>query len=151
LNAARGKIEEILVYPRRRQPAEERDEVFAVASVGLEGDHRRSPSRAVTLLSVEAWAETMAQMGADLPPRARRANLVVSGIDLPGLIGRRIRIGGAEVEVRGETEPCDLMELQAQGLREALAPAMRGGVFGRVERTGRIQRGDPVSVLDPSS
>jgi MOSC domain-containing protein YiiM len=55
------------------------------------------------------------------------------------------------VEVRGETEPCDLMELQAQGLREALAPAMRGGVFGRVERTGRIQRGDPVSVLDPSS
>lgn len=89
----------------------------------------------------------MGGMGADLPPRARRANLVVRGLDLGPLVGRRLRIGGAEMLVRGETVPCDLMELQAVGLREALSPRMRGGVFGPVERSGRIRLGDLVVVV----
>ena len=143
-----GRVEEILVYPERRAPARECEEAIAVSGVGLAGDHRRNPSRAVTLLSVEAWEEAMGGMGADLPPRARRANLVVRGLDLGSLVGRRLRIGGAEMLVRGETVPCDLMELQAEGLREALSPRMRGGVFGPVERSGRIRRGDPIAVVE---
>ncbi len=136
------------MYPERRAPARECEEAIAVSGVGLAGDHRRNPSRAVTLLSVEAWEEAMGGMGADLPPRARRANLVVRGLDLGSLVGRRLRIGGAEMMVRGETVPCDLMELQAEGLREALSPRMRGGVFGPVERSGRIRRGDPIAVVE---
>ena len=142
-----GRVEEILVYPERRGPARECDEVIAVAGVGLAGDHRRNPSRAVTLLSIEAWEEAMAEIGAGLPPRARRANLVVRGLDLGPLVGRRLGIGGAEVVVRGETVPCERMDLQRAGLQEALRPAVRGGVFGPVERSGLIRLGDPVVDL----
>ncbi len=145
---AEGRVEQILLYPERRGPARECEEAVAVAGVGLAGDHRRNPSRAVTLLSVEAWEEAMAAVGADLPPRARRANLVVRGLDLGSLVGRRLRIGGAEVAVRGETVPCERMDLQRAGLQEALRPAMRGGVFGPVERSGPIRLGDAVSVVE---
>ena len=144
---AEGRVEEIYVYPERRGPARECEEVIAVSGVGLTGDHRRNPSRAVTLLSSEAWEEAMALMGADLPPRARRANLVVRGLDLGSLVGRRLRIGGAEMVVRGETVPCEPMDLQRAGLQEALRLDMRGGVFGPVERSGRIRLGDAVSVV----
>ena len=143
-----GRVEEILVYPERRGEARECEEVVAVAGVGLAGDHRRNPSRAVTLLSVEAWEEAMASLGAGLPPRTRRANLVIRGLDLGPLVGRRLRIGAAEMRVRGETVPCELMDLQRAGLQEALRPAMRGGVFGPVERSGPIRLGDAVSVVE---
>ena len=143
-----GRVEEILVYPERRGPARECGEVVAVSGVGLAGDHRRNPSRAVTLLSIEAWEQAMAEIGAGLPPRARRANLVVRGLDLGSLVGRRLRIGGAEMTVRGETVPCEGMDLQRAGLQEALRPAMRGGVFGPVERSGPIRLGAAVSVVE---
>ena len=141
-------MEEILVYPERRGPARECGEAVAVAGVGLAGDHRRNPSRAVTLLSIEAWEQAMALVGAGLPPRARRANLVVRGLDLGSLVGRRLRIGAAEVRVRGETVPCEGMDLQRAGLQEALRLQMRGGVFGPVERSGLIRLGDAVSVVE---
>ena len=145
---AQGRAEEILVYPERRGAARECREVIAVAGVGLEGDHRRNPSRAVTLLSVEGWEEAMAKIGAGLPPRARRANLVVRGLDLGALAGRRLRVGGAEMVVRGETVPCERMDMQRAGLQEALRLEMRGGVFGPVERSGLIRLGDAVSVVE---
>ena len=145
---AAGRVEEILVYPEKWAPARECREAIAVAGVGLAGDHRRNPSRAVTLLSIEAWEQAMALLGAALPPRARRANLVVRGLDLGPLVGRRLRIGGAELRVRGETVPCDRMDLQRAGLQEALRLDMRGGVFGPVERSGPIRLGDPVVVLE---
>lgn len=144
---AEGRVEEILVYPERRGAARECEEAIAVAGLGLAGDHRRNPSRAVTLLSVEAWEEAMTALGAGLPPRARRANLVVRGLDLGSLVGRRLRIGGAEMTVRGETVPCERMDQQRAGLQEALRIEMRGGVFGPVERSGRIRLGDAVSVV----
>ena len=63
-------------------------------------------------------------------------------------MGRRLRIGAAEMRVRGETVPCDRMDLQRAGLQEALRLDMRGGVFGPVERSGPIRLGDPVVVLE---
>lgn len=143
-----GTVEAIFVYPAKRQPGEAREEVIAVSGTGLEGDHTRGGARSVTLLSREAWEETMAELGADLPPEARRANLYVRGLDLAALIGRRLRIGGAELTVAGETTPCELMEAEKPGLLAALGPRMRGGVFGPVERTGSISRGDSITVLD---
>lgn len=147
MTSACGRVEEIFVYPERRRPASARQDAVAVRGVGLEGDHRRSAGRALTLVSREAWAQAMAELGADLPPQTRRANLVVSGIDLAALVGRRLRVGEAELRIGGETAPCALMELQRAGLRSALARHLRGGVFGTVEQTGRICRGDAIALL----
>lgn len=146
--SGQGELLEILLYTRRRAPAEPVEEAMATEGVGLDGDHPRAGKRQVTLLSVEAWQETMHQLEADLPAKTRRANLVVRGIDLAASIGRRIRIGEVELQIEGETTPCDLMELQRSGLRDALEPKMRGGVFGCVTVGGSLRTGQSVDVLD---
>lgn len=143
-----GKLLEIFVYPERRAPAQPVTEVDAIQDLGLAGDHPRAGKRQVTLLSIEAWQETMGQLEADLPASTRRANLVVSGVDLPASMGKRIRIGDVVFQIEGETTPCDLMEEQKSGLRDALVPAMRGGVFGRVTTGGQLKPGLVVEVLD---
>jgi Tfp pilus assembly protein PilO len=56
----------------------------------------------------------------------------------------------ALLTVAGETTPCALMEQQQEGLLAALDADMRGGVFGPVQRTGCIQRGDRITVLAAS-
>jgi hypothetical protein len=56
----------------------------------------------------------------------------------------------AILTVAGETTPCALMEQQQEGLLAALDADMRGGVFGPVQRTGCIQRGDRITVLAAS-
>lgn len=145
--AGEGIVEEILVYPRRRQSGTSLDEVIAIAGQGLEGDHRRSAARSVTVLAREAWEAAMDELNAALPPSRRRANLVVRGIDLAAGLGQRLQIGGAELDIAGETTPCALMEFQRAGLEQALAKDLRGGLFGPVTKTGRIRVGDPVRIL----
>jgi MOSC domain-containing protein YiiM len=70
----------------------------------------------------------------------------VSGINLAGLRGRRLRLGTALVEVTGPCAPCSRME-------EAIGPggyaAMRGhgGVTARVLEPGRVALADPALPL----
>jgi MOSC domain-containing protein YiiM len=143
-----GIVEAIYLYPQRGAAPVAVNEARARAGAGLEGDQKRSARRAVTLLSREAWEAVAAALGADLAPTLRRANLLVSGADLAPTIGRRLRIGEVELFIRGETEPCANMDRQYPGLRGALTPGLRGGVYGSVEVEGVIRVGDVLSIFE---
>ena len=45
----------------------------------------------------------------------------------PQKSGQIITISNVQLEVKLETEPCDLMDKQRQGLQNALSPSWRGG------------------------
>lgn len=121
---------------------------------GVVDDFRGRPGRRqVTVLSLEDWQAACAQAGRpELPWTTRRANLLVTGIDLAaanraaaaGAEGCVLRVGPVELEVTGETAPCDRMEEACPGLRAALAVGGRGGVTCRVRRGGELAAGDPV-------
>src|SRR5919206_5822 len=64
---------------------------------------------------------------------------MVSGLELANTRRRLLRIGKVRVRVYGETTPCSLMEEAHAGLRAALRPAWRGGVFAEVLDDGEIQ------------
>jgi MOSC domain-containing protein YiiM len=147
----RGRIEALFVYPLEGGPAESRTEVRTREANGLEEDHRRSQARAITLLSLDQWAEVQSELGAELPPETRRSNVMVSGIDLPSTVGQRLRLGEVEIEVKGEVRPCEAMDQAHQGLRATLARELRGGVHGRILHPGVIRRGDPVEVIDEAN
>lgn len=113
---------------------------------GIVDNADRGGRRQVTVISLEAWADTCAVLGDDVDPVARRANVLVSGVDLEDSRGRVIRIGDSELEVTTETVPCRLMDFVHDGLMDALKPEWRGGVSARVRTPGPIAIGDPVVI-----
>jgi MOSC domain-containing protein YiiM len=116
---------------------------------GLEKENRRPGRREVTLLSVSAWVEACTQLRAVIPWHARRANLLVEGLDLRATLGRTLTIGEARIKVHEESEPCGLLDEQYPGLQRALEPDCRSGVAGQILDGGIVRIGDRVTVVPP--
>ena len=115
------------------------------AGRGIVGNADRGGRRQVTLLSEERWAELMHEVGASLGPDARRANLLVSGINFEKTRGRVLRVGACRLRVGGETRPCEQMEEAAAGLQGAMRERWGGGVFAEVLEGGTVTVGDVVA------
>jgi MOSC domain-containing protein YiiM len=142
-----GRVLAIAVRTRRGGPMREVPQTAARPDAGLDGDLPAGRDRGLTLIAREDWQAAIRELGADLPWHTRRANLLVEGLSMRALVGRRLRIGPVELAIVGETEPCQVMDDQHAGLRRALVPGCRGGVHGRVVRGGLIAVGDAVRVL----
>ena len=143
-----GTIESIAVRSRKNGPMEELPQAEAHAGGGIEGDRPAAPDRSITLLSADQWKQVMQELDRDLPWHVRRANILVSGPGLERLIGHEIQLGSVRVAVKGETEPCELMEQLCPGLRAALTPECRGGVLGRITQSGTMVIGDEIVLLE---
>ncbi len=117
------------------------------AGRGIAGNANQGGRRQVTILSRERWDELMAELDSDLSPRARRANLVVSGVDLQESRGRTLKVGACRLLIGGETRPCEQMEAALPGLRAAMRERCGGGAFAAVVDDGEISVGDPVEWL----
>lgn len=86
----------------------------------------------------------MAELGVEGDPSLRRANILVSGLRLANTRGRVLVIGGTRLAVGGEVTPCERMDEAIPGLRNAMRPDWRGGVFAQVVVGGVINVGDQV-------
>jgi MOSC domain-containing protein YiiM len=139
-----GRIEQIFIKRVKRGPMDPADRATLIAGRGIVGNANQGGMRQVTLLSSERWAELMQGLSADLDPRARRANLLVSGIDFRETRGRTLIIGGCRLLVRGETRPCEQMEQALPGLQELMRNPWAGGAFAEVIDGGDIVVGDLV-------
>ena len=140
-----GRLEAIWVKRAHRGPMDSVQEAELVDARGLAGSVDRSRRRQVTLIERETWDRVMAELGADVDPSARRANLLVSGVSLADTRGRILRIGDARVVIGGETTPCERMDEALPGLRAALRPQWGGGAFGQILKGATIRVGDTIS------
>ena len=140
-----GKLEAIFIKRAHGGPMDGRHSAELDAGKGLVGNADRGGRRQVTLLASERWAELMTQVGGMLAPEARRANLVVSGIDLESTRGRVLRVGACLLRIGGETRPCELMDEMAPGLQTAMRERWGGGAFAEVIEGGPISVGDAVT------
>jgi len=120
------------------------DAAHLEVEAGLQGNANRGGRRQVTIISQARWVELMAALGADLSPSARRANLMVSGIDLDNSRGRVVRVGNARLKINGETHPCEQMEEAHAGLQALMRERWGGGAFAEVLDGGEIRVGDAV-------
>lgn len=142
-----GMLRWIGLRPARRAAMEVVDAARVSVDGGLEGDRGRGGKRAVTLLQAEHLPVVAALAGhATVDPGTLRRNLLVSGLNLAALRGRRVRIGTAELELTGPCAPCSRMEA-ALGPGGYNAVRGHGGMTARVVRAGAIAIGDAVEVV----
>ena len=141
-----GKLAGIAKAAQLRMPLEEMQSARVSVEAGIDGDIRgRKRDRQITVLFRESWDDACRELGVSLPWTTRRANLLVEGVAAPQMAGGKIRIGDVVLEIRMETDPCDLMERAHSGLKSALTPDWRGGVCCNVVTGGELRIGDSVS------
>ena len=140
-----GRVERILIKRAKRGVMDSVHHATLTAGRGIAGNANQRGKRQVTLLSMERWNELMRSLGAALSPAARRANIVLAGVDLECSRGRTLRIGTCRLLVRGETRPCEQMEEALPGLQQAMRERWGGGAFAEVVVGGDIAVGDTVA------
>lgn len=146
--ATPARLEAIWLKRAKRGPMDARERATAVAERGLAGNANQGGHRQVTLIEAEKWRAVEAELGHAVDPRTRRANLLVSGIDLRNCRDRVLRIGACRLLLLGETRPCRQMDEAVPGLQQALDPDWRGGAYGRVLAGGELAVGDGVEWED---
>jgi MOSC domain-containing protein YiiM len=120
------------------------ESVRAIAGCGLEGDrHFRAkgmrPGGALTLIE----AEVLEDVGLTGPESRRQ--VVVSGVRLNDLVGKRFFVGDVECLGVELCEPClHLQSLTRPGIIDELVH--RGGLNADILTGGTIAVGDPVDV-----
>lgn len=139
-----GSLEAIWRKRRRRQPMQSLEAARLVEGEGLEGNAPTGGRRQVTIIERDAWERAEEDLGRSVDPSARRANLLVRGVELAETEGRVLSVGACRILIHGETKPCGRMDEEADGLQEALRPEWRGGVYGEVVEGGELAVGDPV-------
>lgn len=144
MDAETGRLAAVWIKRARSEPMDPVDEGEMVAGRGLAGNVHQGGRRQVTVIARDAWERALEEVDGFVDPSARRANLLVEGIELRDSRERVLRVGRCRIRVWGETKPCGRMDDALPGLQEALVPEWRGGVYGEVLEGGRVRVGDPV-------
>ena len=139
-----GRLEQIWIKRAHRGVMDPASEGRLETGLGLVGNANYGGRRQVTIIAAERWAELEAVLGATIDPSLRRANLLVSGIDLVESRERVLSVGPCRLLIGGETRPCERMEEAHPGLQEAMMSRWGGGAWAQVEQGGEIQVGDEV-------
>ena len=137
----------IWIKRAHRGPMDRVERAELVAGRGVAGSADQGGRRQVSIISQEAWDSAQEQLGVAVDPAARRANVLVSGVDLEESRGKLLRVGACLIRLGGEIRPCERMDEAEEGLRDALRPHWRGGAFGEILEGGLIAVGDAVSFV----
>jgi len=116
---------------------------------GLDGDHYagNGGKRQITLIQAEHLVAAAAMLGADaIQPGQLRRNVLVSGLNLLALKGRRFAVGSSVLEYSGLCHPCSYME-EALGSGGYNAMRGHGGITAKVVTDGEFSVGSPVQAL----
>ena len=145
-----GRVEAIWKKRSRGGLMDSVEQVNAIANKGLEDDANFGATRQVTVIEQEVFDRIKEELP-ESEPGMRRANIMVSGLKLRNMRNHVLVVGEAEILLRGETRPCELMDEQCRGLQDALDPNWYGGAHGGVIRGGAIRVGDAASMELPSA
>jgi MOSC domain-containing protein YiiM len=136
-----AEIVSIWIKPAHRLPMKRVDQAELVAGRGLVGNADQGGWRQVTIIDEDAWRNATEELGVDVDPSARRANVMIRGLNLEGSRGRKLILGDCVINIRGENPPCRLMDQ----MQKFLKPHWRAGIFGEIVKGGTIRAGDEVA------
>ena len=122
------------------------------AGKGIAGNRRyfdRGSRRQVSLIEREQMTAHAVALGrGPFQPGDARSDIETEGIDLVPLVGKRLAIGTAVIEIYAPRDPCAKMDALAPGLRALMVP-QRQGVMATVIHSGTVCGGDGIRILAP--
>ncbi len=137
-----GRVERLGVRPERKATV-----VELTRWTPGEQDHGKVDSkRAVTLIQAEHLPAIAAILDRPVDALSLRRNVVVSGINLASLIGRRFQIGELTLEGTELCEPCMALE-EILGPGGYAATIGMGGICAKILEPGSIEVGAEVCAL----
>jgi MOSC domain-containing protein YiiM len=137
-----AQLETIWIKRSKLGPMDRVDSARVLAGRGLVGNANQRGRRQLTLLSQQHWTRITGDLAVRaLDPAVRRANLLLSDIELTSSRNRVLRIGDVRVRILGETRPCERMDEAVPGLRAALSVPWGGGAFGEVLNDAELMVG----------
>ena len=137
-----GTLKAIWIKRAKRGPMDSFDGARAVKDRGLVGNANQGGRRQVTVIEQEVFEKLSTELGIEIDPSVRRANLMVTGLQLKESRGRVLRVGNLLLRIEGETRPCERMEEAIPGLQAAMEPDWRGGAYGVVLNDSDVEVGD---------
>jgi MOSC domain-containing protein YiiM len=126
-----GRLEALWVKRFKRGPMDPKTSARLVAGRGIEGNANQGGKREVTVILAEDRKRVSDELGRPADPSWRRANVLVSGVDLRESRGKVLRVGPVKISVSGETRPCERMN----------RPARASGLGARAENRYRDSNG----------
>ena len=150
MSTTEQRVLKLWVRPSAGAALEEREALEVERDRGIVGDHTLGRPRHVTIVFEDDWNRAAAEVGRELDPIGRRANVLVSGGDGIGRVKSTIRLGQVRLEIKGVTAPCDVMDQVAPGMWQALGSEGRSGIWGHAVEGGVIRVGDPLIAEAPS-
>lgn len=118
--------------------------LYCITGRGIIGDrffdHAERYKGQVTFFSQEVFKRLCRAVRTDARPSALRRNVVVEGVDLNQLVGRRFSIRGIQFEGTEECRPCPWMDVAvAPGAEDFLKG--NGGLRARILNDGWLRSG----------
>ena len=145
-----GKLEAIYVATSHDAPQESMNQGILSPATGLVGDRHAGTDAIVSLIEAEQVEQFNQTTGLSITAGDTRRNLVTRGVDLNALVGKRFRLGDAELEGFELCDPCaelgtrlQTAEVSAAAVVKALVD--RAGLRAYVRAGGPIRPGSPIS------
>jgi MOSC domain-containing protein YiiM len=144
-----GTVEAIFIAATHGERPHRVEVAVGHAGKGLEGDRNFGDpdpdSCNITLIEAEAFERQREEQGLDLDPGDARRQLVVRGLDLGELIGRRFVVGEIECEGEERCEPCSHLT-GLVGSQVVLKGLLHTGLRARILQGGTVRVGDEVRL-----
>ena len=138
---ANGQIEAIWIKRAKRGPMDAVEKAEMITGKGLVGNANQGGRRQVTIIDAAVWERIMGELGAAIDPSARRANIMVRGLELANTRKRILLLDECRVRIFTETKPCERMDEVLPGLKAALYKNWGGGACGQVIDGGKVRVG----------
>ena len=139
--------------PRGNSPVDHATEAECVTGQGIRGDRyfgfKDNYKGQITFFDQAVHEAIAAQFGVTPNPSAYRRNVMLAGIDLNELIGKRFALGEALFEGTEECSPCYWMnQAVAPGVEDFLKN--QGGLRARILESGALRMGpNELTLFEP--
>ena len=139
------------ITANNNQPIKEVNTIEVLANKGIVGDRHfhdfNDPYNQLSLIESENIDEYNSRYGLNIPHIDFRRNVITKGIKLNDLIGKKLKVGSAELEGIELCRPCrHLTEMLDQ--KNVLKEFMRkGGLRCQIISSSKITVGDKIEII----